>query len=174
MKILRVISIILYYGFAKYLPKSSIPFCKIFKKIRYSLCKSIFKKCGKDVNIEHGAYFEDGKDIEIGNYSGIGVHCSISKAKIGNYVMMGPEVIILSQNHKYDDVSKPMSTQGYDIKEVKIEDDVWIGTRAIILPGIRIKKGAIIGAGAVVTKDVPEYAIVGGVPAKIIKYRNKN
>jgi maltose O-acetyltransferase len=60
-----------------------------------------------------------------------------------------------------------------DLKSVVIEDDVWIGTRAIILPGVTVHHGSIIAAGAVVTKDVPEYAIVGGNPAKVIKYRNE-
>lgn len=85
---------------------------------------------------------------------------------------MGPDVLIITQNHRFDQLDLPMWRQGFSPSEpVIIGNDVWVGTRAIILPGVTISKGAIIGAGAVVTKDVPEYAIVGGNPARLIKYR---
>ena len=86
--------------------------------------------------------------------------------------MMGPECIIYTVNHKFSDTAVPMNQQGFsEAKEVVIGDDVWIGGRVIILPGVKIGSGAVIGAGAVVTKDVPDRAVVGGNPAKIIKYR---
>ncbi len=86
--------------------------------------------------------------------------------------MMGPDVVILTQNHKFDRLDIPMLEQGFkDEQPVTICDDVWIGVRAIILPGVTVGKGAIIAAGAVVTKDVCEYAIVGGNPARVIKMR---
>ncbi len=86
--------------------------------------------------------------------------------------MMGPDVVILTQNHKFDRLDIPMLDQGFkDEQPVTICDDVWIGARVIILPGVTVGKGAIIAAGAVVTKDVPEYAIVGGNPARVIKMR---
>ena len=85
--------------------------------------------------------------------------------------MMGPNVTILTHTHIIDRTDIPMGQQGMRIAEVVIGNDVWIGMRVIIMPGIKIGDGAVIGAGAVVTKDVPDFAIVGGVPAKIIKYR---
>ena len=81
--------------------------------------------------------------------------------------MMAPEVIISTQNHKYT----RETFEGFEKKPVIIEDNVWIGYRAIILAGVCVGHNAIIGAGAVVTKDVPPYAIVGGVPARILKMR---
>ena len=85
---------------------------------------------------------------------------------------MGPEVVILGVNHRFDDCERPMIEQGYhDRKPVAIGDDVWIGTRAIILPGVRIGRGAIVAAGAVVTRDVNEFDIVGGNPARVIRSR---
>jgi maltose O-acetyltransferase len=88
--------------------------------------------------------------------------------------MMGPDVIILTERHKFDHLDIPMREQGYDAPgPVTIGDDVWIGTRVIILPSVTIGKGAIIGAGAIVTKDVPEYAITCGNPARIVKYRTE-
>ena len=91
--------------------------------------------------------------------------------KIGENVMMGPEVTILTHTHNIERTDIPMRQQGTIVKEVIIGNDVWIGMRSIIMPGVKIGNGAVIGAGAVVTKDVPDNAIVGGVPSKIIRYR---
>jgi maltose O-acetyltransferase len=92
--------------------------------------------------------------------------------KIGDDVMMGPDVVILSSSHDHDRTDIPMRFQGgAPNKLTVIGNDVWIGTRVIIVHGVKIGNGVIIGAGAVVTKDVPDYAVVGGVPAKIIKFR---
>ena len=89
--------------------------------------------------------------------------------------MMGPECIIYTANHSFKRIDIPMCEQGFDeIKPVKVGNDVWIGGRVTILPGVNIGDGVVIGAGAVVTKDIPKYAIVGGVPAKIIGYRTNN
>ena len=170
----KYICLILYYGFATHLPKSNRPHSlKISKPLRYILCKNILDNCGKNVNIEKGAYFANGSKISIGNNSGLGVNCKIQQnVTIGNDVMMGEDVIIMTSSHNFEDVNIPMRLQGFlPPNEVVIDDDVWIGSRVIILPGVQVGKGAIIGAGAVVTKNVPEYSIVGGVPAKIIKYR---
>ncbi len=90
---------------------------------------------------------------------------------IGNYVLVGPFTYMTTANHDYAHPDVPMYFQNYISGDIVIEDDVWIGTKAVILPGVTIGKGAIVGASAVVTKDVPPYAIVGGVPARIIKYR---
>lgn len=169
--------LVIYYFFAKFLPSNSTKIIgKLSKQFRYKLCQHLFKKCGKNVNIEQGAYFGTGKNIEIGDNSGIGINCKIyNTVKIGKYVMMGPEVMIIGGNHKYDRLDVPIGLQGSNpIQPLHIGDDVWIGARATILGNVqRIGNGAIIGGGAVVTKPVPEYAIVGGNPAKIIKYRKK-
>lgn len=175
-KLLKYVSLILYYGFAIYLPKSNRPYAfKITKPIRYHICKNILEYCGKNVNIERLAYFGDGKGIIIGDNSGLGVNCKIQRnVKIGNDVMMGEDVIIITNTHKFDDCNTPMRTQGSEIIPVIVEDDVWIGNRVMILPGVKVGKGSIIGAGAVVTKNIPEYSIVGGVPAKLIRSRKQN
>lgn len=91
---------------------------------------------------------------------------------IGNNVMMGPEVYIYTKNHAHDRVDIPMIDQKYEPERpVTIEDDVWIGSRVTILPSVTVGKGAVIGASAVVTKDVPAYAVVGGNPARVLKMR---
>jgi len=103
----------------------------------------------------------------------LGVACEIDgPVTIGKYVMMGPEVAIYTRNHRHDDISVPMAQQGYEeYRPVIISDDVWIGRRAIILPGVHISEGCIIGAGAVVTKDTEPYGVYAGVPAKKIYSR---
>jgi len=173
MAVIRVLALLFYYIVAIHLPASNHRFCGWAKYIRRIVCKPIFKSAGRNNNIEKGAYFGTGFQIEIGDNSGIGVNCEVcGPVRIGDNVMMAPEVIILTRNHKFDDLNIPMSKQGhYPPEVVVIHDDVWIGTRVIILPGVTVNKGAIIGAGAVVTKDVPSYAIVGGNPAKVIRYR---
>lgn len=173
-KIIRYVALVLYYGFARYLP--SRPF-SIGRKIRGFLCRWIFRKAGKNINVERLAFFGFGNDIEIGSRSGIGINSYISgiggggKLTIGENVMMAPDVKILTLGHNYHRTDIPMCDQGEYASEVIIGNDVWIGIRAIILPGVKIGDGAIVGAGAVVTKDVPPYSIVGGVPAKVIKKR---
>ena len=92
--------------------------------------------------------------------------------KVGKDVMMGPYVVIVGDSHRFSRTDIPMRLQGTkEYQPVRIDDDVWIGARAIILPGLKIGRGAIIGSGAVVTKDVPPYAICVGNPARVIKYR---
>jgi len=170
---IRAACYVLYYGFARHLPVSYRPYAFGAKAIRYWLCKGMFARCGKNVNVEHGADIGTGRYISIGDNSGIGVHCSAGgPLTIGNDVMMAPEVVILFANHKSDDVETPMRLQGDEPPlPVVIEDDVWIGTRAIILPGRRLGKGCIVGAGAVITKDVEPYSIVAGNPARAVGSR---
>lgn len=159
------------YLFASHLPESFFWINVGQKQIRALCGKLILTKCGKRVNIEKGAEFPS--SVELGDYSGIGIRAQINgKVIIGNDVMMGPDVCIYVRNHENVRTDIPMNRQGFTIeKPVIIEDDVWIGARVIILPGVHIGTGAILGAGAVVTKDVPDYAVMGGNPARIIKMR---
>ena len=170
------IRLLAYYGFARFLPSSLTPgiASSFSRSIRYLICRGLFLKCGIHVNIERRAHFNSGSRIVIGDHSGLGINCIINGgAVIGSYVMMGPDVIIYRGGHKVDRIDVPMCQQGFiERVPLTIEDDVWIGARVIILPGCRrIAKGAIIGAGAVVTKDVPEYSVFGGNPARVLRYR---
>jgi len=174
-KISRYLALAIYYGLGRYIPNYPFSFGG---RIRRFLCKTIFKRCGENINVEKWAYFGSGEDIEIGVNSGIGIRSNIygigggGKLSIGENVMMAPDVTILTLKHCYGDISVPFIEQKIYSTEVIIEDDVWIGIRSIILPGVTIGKGSIVAAGAVVTKDVPNYSVVGGVPAKIIKKRD--
>lgn len=172
---MRYFWLFLYILFLKHLPATDNGYSvsMIIKKMRSSVGKHLFDRFGTNINIEKGADFGSGKGISIGNNSGLGINCKVrGPLEIGDNVMMGPDVVIMTNSHNFERIDIPMNIQGSAVpKKVVIGNDVWIGTRAIILPGTTIGNGAIIGAGAVVTKDVPEYGIVGGVPAKLIRNR---
>jgi acetyltransferase-like isoleucine patch superfamily enzyme len=119
--------------------------------------------------------------IEVGDNVDLGLRpmiiASLGTVRIGNNVMFGPEVVIRGGNHRIDVVGEPMITVTKDPGDLRfdrgvtIEDDVWIGTRAIILHGVTVGRGAVVAAGAVVTRSVPPYAVVAGVPARLIRLR---
>lgn len=171
MTIKQIFGRIIYNFLGKRMPLSDGRFNFGSKKVRAFCGKLILDHCGKNVNIEQGARF-DGR-ISLGDNSGIGVNAFISAhVTIGNDVMMGPDCTILTANHGFSSLDVPMWKQPFsDPKPVIIEDDVWIGARVVILPGIRVGHGSVIGAGSVVTHDVEPYSIVGGNPAKLIRYR---
>lgn len=168
-----MIFLFLYYGIAKHLPDSPMPGSKLSNRLRVFLAKRLFRKVGRNVKIHSGVCFGTGLNIEIGDYSSLNYDCWIGNdTVIGSDVMMGPEIIVLSSSHNFDRTDIPMREQGAPPrKPVVIGDDVWIGTRSIILPGVNIGSHSIIGAGSVVTKDVEEWSIVAGNPAKYIRSR---
>lgn len=130
------------------------------------------KNCGKDTYFGQSVVIKAGA-VSIGHKSFIGPECWLeSKIKIGNFVMIAGRVAIVGGDHRFDVVGFPSIESGRsENKTVIIEDDVWIGHAAIIMHGLTIGEGAIIAAGAVVTKNVTPYSIVGGVPAKLIRMR---
>lgn len=172
MRVKRWICRTLYYSFAMKLPASADRGGERCRRIRFFFASRFVKRCGKNVNFEHGAHFDS--DLTIGDFSGVGIDCNVGgSVTIGDHVMMGPECVLLSHNHRFDRLDIPMCQQGFSEEQpIHIGNDVWIGTRAIILPGVMVGDHSVVGAGAVVTKDVPPYAVVGGVPAKILKMRN--
>ena len=160
---------ILYLIFAAWLPTSQRS--RTSKRLRGCFAKRILKSCGTGVNIEKDAYFTP--QVSVGDRSGIGIRCELyGSVTLGNDVMMGPEVVIYTSGHRHDRTDIPMREQGTtEQKPVVIGNDVWLGRRVLVMPGVHIGDGCIIGAGAVVTKDIPPYSVAGGVPAKILKSR---
>lgn len=121
-----------------------------------------------------GVIRELGEELIIGDNVGIAANAFIAmrgKLEIGDNTIFGPGVSIHCENHNFSDLKTPIRLQGATRKGVKIGKDCWIGSKAVILDGVTIGDHVIVAAGAVVTKDVPDYAIVGGVPAKVIKTR---
>lgn len=123
-----------------------------------------------------GVIANRGAGLEIGDYSAIGAQSFIGcqgGVKIGSNVIMGPSVRIFSENHNYDDLNIPIRLQGETRKGVVIEDDCWVGSGVTILDGVIVGSGSIIAAGSVVTKNIPAFSVVAGIPAKVLKCRGR-
>ena len=158
-------------------------FHRIFHKIELKTLKKMISKCGHNVVIPHDVRFFN-YNIELGNNVYLGSEnvfmCKNAPIIIGDNVMLGPNVTMITGDHRIDVVGKYM----VDVKEdeklpendlpIVLKGDNWIGANATILKGVTIGEGAVIASGAVVTKDIPAYAIAGGVPAKVLKYRFDN
>lgn len=144
----------------------------IMIKVRTMLLLSVVKECGKNPYVGGPCFFT-------GNIY-LGDNCNFNGMKmigngtviIGDNFHSGIECMIITQNHDYDTGNAIPYGDGFVYKTVKIGDNVWFGNRVIVTGDVTIGEGAIIAAGAVVCKDVPPYAIVGGNPAKVIKYRD--
>jgi acetyltransferase-like isoleucine patch superfamily enzyme len=109
-------------------------------------------------------------DVIIGDHTRIGIHNTIiGPVTIGDHVNLAQGITVTALNHNFSDTTKRIDEQSISTKHVTIEDDVWIGANAVILPGGTIGQHAVVAAGAVVTTDVPANTVVGGVPARIIK-----
>ena len=109
-------------------------------------------------------------DVMIGDHTRIGLHNTIiGPVDIGSHVNLAQGITVTALNHNFDDTEKRIDEQGVSTKPVTIEDDVWVGANAVILPGVTIGNHCVVAAGAVVTKDVPPHSLVAGVPAKVIK-----
>lgn len=109
-------------------------------------------------------------DVIIGDHTRIGLHNTIiGPVSIGSHVNLAQGITITALNHNFDDSEKRIDQQGISTKEVVLEDDIWVGANAVILPGVTIGTHAVVAAGAIVTKDVPPHSLVAGVPAKVIR-----
>jgi len=140
--------------------------------------RSLFGSHGKEFRFDPGGFYSY-PNIHVGDHSNLGfrpiVIAALSEIRIGNHVLFGPEVVIIGGGHNITvpgrfmcDVSEKTGNEDLG---VTIEDDVWIGARAVLLHGVRVGRGSVIGAGSVVTKSVPPYAIVAGNPARVVRFR---
>lgn len=127
-------------------------------------------------NVFRGGYDVEaaGGSIEIGNGNYFNKNVkfvSFSRIRIGDNCLVADGVHFYDHDHRVDDPRRPIREQGYVASPISMGNDVWIGARAIVLKGVTIGDGAVVAAGSVVTQDVPPYSVVGGVPAKVLKYR---
>ncbi len=123
-----------------------------------------------------GVIRELGEGIRIGEHTGISQNCFIQVrgfVDIGSRVIFGPNVSVFSANHNFNNPDVPIMDQGESQKGVIIEDDVWLGSGCIILDGVKIGTGSVVAAGSVVNRDIPPYAVVGGIPATVLKSRKE-
>lgn len=162
----------LYILITSRLPSSWAPIGgPLWKKLRGMTVRGFVTSAGKSINIQRKV--ELPSRLTIGEHSGIGRYAVITgPVTIGKYVNIGEELRIVTQNHCFGRTDIPMQQQGVtEEQEVVIGDDVWIGHRVMLLPGVHIGNGCVIAAGAVVTKDIPDYSVAGGVPARVIRSR---
>ena len=109
-------------------------------------------------------------DVMIGDHTRVGLHNTIiGPVIIGNHVNLAQGITVTALNHIFEDSDKRIDEQGVSTSAVIIEDDIWVGANAVILPGVTIGHHSVVAAGAVVTKDVPPHSLVAGIPARIIK-----
>jgi acetyltransferase-like isoleucine patch superfamily enzyme len=109
-------------------------------------------------------------DVIIGDHTRVGLHNTvIGPVTIGSHVNLAQGITVTALNHNFSETGRRIDEQGISTNHVIIEDDVWIGANAVILPGVRIGTHSVVAAGAIVTKDVPSHSLVAGVPAKLIK-----
>lgn len=169
---MRKLLLIIYYLFISKLPHSRLlPFCNRIRVWYVSDVLRIAKK-GPMSYFEPGIYFGNGTNVTIGKDCQVNENVFIQGASIGDFVMIAPNTSILNSTHNFDDVSRPMVYQG-EAKGANpvLENNVWLGRNVVVMPGVRIGEGSIIGSGAVVTKDVAPFSIMGGVPARFIRSR---
>lgn len=151
---------------------------KVSRQVRMVLLRPLFRRHGRNFRFDPDGWYtfhtiSVGDDVSLGQ--GVSLNASISSITIGNKVMFGPGVIVRGGNHNTTVLGRFM----YDIHEkrpeddqsVVIEDDVWVGAGAIVLMGVRLGRGCIVAAGAVVVRSTPPYSLVGGVPARVLKWR---
>ncbi len=147
-----------------------------------ALCRSGIR-IGNNVTLREGTIIdctgvinELGEGLVIGDDVGFSHGCFIQvrgPVHIGSKVLFGPGVYVFSENHRADRTDIPISEQGTIRKGIIIEDGAWVGARSLILDGVRVGRNSIIAAGSVVTKDIPECEIWGGIPAKFIRSRKQ-
>ena len=132
---------------------------------------------GNNVRIGHNAFFcASGGRIDVGANSAFNANVHINASvggviSIGKWCLFGPNVVLRTANHRFEDVDVPIAQQGHSFGDIRIGSDVWIGSNVVILGGVEIGDGVIIGAGAVVTKSIPAFALAVGVPARVVRYR---
>lgn len=169
---------------------------------RRLLLKNAMQYCGAKLTTEQGCRFFETKKIRFGNNISIGYGCSFfaqsteagievgnnvsfnegvmvnadvgGSISIGNNVIVGPGVVLRSSDHIFTSRDVPIRSQGHLPGTIVIEEDVWIAANVMVVGNVRIGRGAVVAAGAVVVKDVPTYTVVGGVPARWIKNRPGN
>lgn len=160
------------------LAQALVFFVKVRRRILMALLRPLFAGSGRAFWFDPAGLYSY-RNIAVGDNVSLGIGAKIiaekSKVIIGDNVMFGPDVVVVGGGHSIDVVGLPMSgvveKSGGEDLGVVIDDDVWVGARAIILRGVNVGRGAVVAAGAVVNKSIPPYAIVAGNPARVIRFR---
>lgn len=167
----KVCCYLIYRLVAKHLPDDLALVGRFGRALRRLVCRPLFLETEGVFTVGQGADFDTGANVVLRDCANLGPHVLISGSMatvtIGRHVMMGSQCIIVCQNHRY----LAEGYDGYEGKDVVIDDHAWLGHRVTVLPGVRIGRHAIVGAGAVVSKSVPDYGIAVGNPARTVKVR---
>lgn len=164
--------LLFYRIISMHLPHSFWPLGWIFSAVRRYTLIGMGCKIGKACDLEPGIDVGFSPDLHIGDRCQINQNTSIKSARIGNDVMIAPGVVLLDRQHIFTSTDIPMTQQGASPRQLTIiGDDVWLGQNVIVMPGVTIGCGVIVGAGSVVTKDLPDWSIAVGVPARVIRFR---
>jgi acetyltransferase-like isoleucine patch superfamily enzyme len=142
--------------------------------LRNAICKILFKKKNGMVWIQPNVTFVFTNNIEVGIQLGVNSGCYLNGRgglKIGNYVLLGPNVILSSGVHPIEGRTPPIFARPTIPKQITIEDDVWIGANSVIMPGVTLKRGTVVGANTVITKDTEPFGVYVGCPGKKIRER---
>lgn len=171
--VVRLTCYVLHNGFTRHLPESTAPGATLWNALRYWTIAPMLKHCGKPVMFNRGLHIGMGGQLSIGDRSGLGADARIiGPVTIGNDVGTSFNLIITASGREFARTDIDMLSQGKcPDQPVVIEDDVMIFANAIILPGVRVGRGSVIGAGAVVARSVPRWAVVTGNPARIVRMR---
>ncbi len=171
--LLKGVCLLLYYSFARHFPTQPIPGWRFGYWLRRMLLNRICIHVGEGVIVKQNCYFGKANGLKIGARSQLGESSKVGpNVTIGADVLMGPEVVIMTTSHSFDDRETPIRLQPEPPQRpVVIGNDVWIGTRVTILPGVTIGNGSIIGACSVVTRDIPAMSVAVGNPARVIRQR---
>lgn len=173
MRLRRTLLLALYYGLARYLPRSYFPGGGLGTFLRMLCARGLCLYVGEGAVIEPNVDFGSGALLSIGARSGIGPRSAVGALRIGEDVMIGPELLAVGRNHSFESVELAAKYQGYEPSEpAEIGDGAWVGARVVLLPGVKVGRHAIVGAGSVVTRDVPDYCVAAGNPARVIRRRD--
>jgi acetyltransferase-like isoleucine patch superfamily enzyme len=144
--------------------------------LRALVSRLLFKRVAASPLIYAGVYFTHTYGIEVGRHFSVNTGTLLDGRggiRIGDWVMVGPQVVIVSSEHQHRQTDRPMASLDHEMRPVVIEDDVWIGAHAFIRGGIRIGRGAVVAAGSMVVNDVEPGAVVAGVPARVVGSRGR-
>jgi acetyltransferase-like isoleucine patch superfamily enzyme len=154
---------------------TSLPRLDQVKRLRGWYYSGLLARAGSGLRVAEQVLINNPANVSVGDNCYIGTGAQLypwnAPITIGSNVLIAAGVRIITRKHGFANMSHPMAQQGYTNAPIVIEDDVWIGFGAVVLPGVTIGRGSIVGSNAVVTRDVEPYSIVGGVPARLIRRR---
>ncbi len=165
--------LVIYYTILAKIPMQPFPGYRFGYALRRWAARRLLHHAGSGIVIKDHCYFGDGSRLSVGTNSQLGHNSRLQGTiSIGDDCVMGPDVVIMATSHGYDRTDIPIRIQDGWEKPIRIGNDVWIGTRCVILPGVEIADHTIVAAGAVVTKSFPPFSVIAGVPARLVKTRS--